>query len=695
MGNKLEIAGHLSPNSISSGAACANPPSSYLSSSSPFQSLSNLTFDPQTPLDADLLPFSSSLSFNSPFQVFCKLPCGKTLPLDVRPSDSVFRVKFNLHSRLLALGLRVPQMCRLVAKREGWRQVEMEDSRTMEDYGVKREATLYLMPPKRGVQISTAKTKLKGREREARKGNKESKEHEEDEDERRQGGRSAKRIHARPDERTEEKTSSSDDENPAAPRPEEDRAPDFLPPDDSEESLGFVHPAVPLSEGSALYDGSVLYFSGSSRTGITSVTVTEGVKALGRNALFGCTSLTELRLPNTVREIQDGACGHCEALSCVSFPSSLRSIGQSAFSNCLSLLRVSLPPGVVAIGAQAFEGCATLHTVSLPPSLVRIGAFAFERCVALSDIAVPKGAHVGEHAFLACSRLLDCCGPLRRGGEEGNVGATQSLTELLKGRWEKEEGKRGREAVLCALRRLTGEREKAAEASDPSRCAGLLLKRNRKGAWRSRWFELSFGFLTYYESSQKKRLLATLKLSNVGEIDVKFRASRSGTIFTVEGPSRCRVFEFRAASVEDGDRWVAALRRAKKSFISKNEKEEEVNETRAVSPDSSFCDDSTSSSGESSANDSSTLILDQSSPSFELRSSEKDRMKSIWTFRVDDYLVAENGSPGIVTRSKSALGGGAQGGTQQGRRKMLDGRLAFNTITSARVWRSILDYVVV
>ena len=82
-------------------------------------------------------------------------------------------------------------------------------------------------------------------------------------------------------------------------------------------------------------------------TGLTNVTLMDGMTAVGANAFNGCASLTDILLPGT-----------------------LRYIGPGAFAGT-GLAEISVPEGVTEIGVGAFDGCEALTSVSLPATLTK------------------------------------------------------------------------------------------------------------------------------------------------------------------------------------------------------------------------------------------------------------------------------------------------------------------------------------
>jgi hypothetical protein len=97
------------------------------------------------------------------------------------------------------------------------------------------------------------------------------------------------------------------------------------------------------------------------------------VETIGQYAFYGCTSLTEVNLPEAT------------------------DIGNNAFQGCTTLEEVSLP-NATTISSRAFYGCASLTEVSLP-SATTIGAYAFSDCDALETLSLPNATSIGANVF--------------------------------------------------------------------------------------------------------------------------------------------------------------------------------------------------------------------------------------------------------------------------------------------------------
>lgn len=102
------------------------------------------------------------------------------------------------------------------------------------------------------------------------------------------------------------------------------------------------------------------------------------VTSIGESAFYGCKTIRNIILPDTIVEIKDQAFIDCTELTSISIPDGVTSIGGKAFMVCTSLTSISIPNSVTTIGLNAFSGCTSLLSVRLPNPAPTIGAAAFD-----------------------------------------------------------------------------------------------------------------------------------------------------------------------------------------------------------------------------------------------------------------------------------------------------------------------------
>lgn len=125
---------------------------------------------------------------------------------------------------------------------------------------------------------------------------------------------------------------------------------------------------------------------------------------IGDYAFAGCTSLTEINLPECVTSIGSGAFYSCTSLVKAILPNSyvgpyafygctallyvspLSNIAEGVFSHCKSLKNIDISVSVSEIDEDAFEHCESLVSVQIPASVKMVGALAFRGCLAIKEI---------------------------------------------------------------------------------------------------------------------------------------------------------------------------------------------------------------------------------------------------------------------------------------------------------------------
>ncbi len=117
-------------------------------------------------------------------------------------------------------------------------------------------------------------------------------------------------------------------------------------------------------------------------------TVRAGTKSIADASFYGCTGLTSVSLPDGLTAIGHQAFQNCGSLTSVTLPNSVTTLGASAFASCDDLAEFHLSDQLTTIGEQALSGCASLAYLALPSSVTSIGSQAFAGCSALSFLTV-------------------------------------------------------------------------------------------------------------------------------------------------------------------------------------------------------------------------------------------------------------------------------------------------------------------
>ena len=181
------------------------------------------------------------------------------------------------------------------------------------------------------------------------------------------------------------------------------------------------------------------------------------VVAIGKRAFWGCTTLTDITIPDSLTSIGAGAFSGCSSLKSITFGSGIASIGEAAFFRCDDLedvyvtdleawlnivfilpdnyelmqseshgthqpngranlhfldengnemTSIVIPESVTSIREGAFTACRSLTSITIGNHVTSIGDGAFSGCSSLSNVEIPNSVTIiDKSAFYRCSSL--------------------------------------------------------------------------------------------------------------------------------------------------------------------------------------------------------------------------------------------------------------------------------------------------
>ena len=183
------------------------------------------------------------------------------------------------------------------------------------------------------------------------------------------------------------------------------------------------------------YYGADLYLNGEI---VSKLIILEGTYGIPSYAFSGCTSITEIEIPEEVVTIGNFAFFNCSNLQQVFIPEYAKNIGTAAFCGSESLESIvvhpdnrffssinnalidtrtnelllgckntgDLPDTLTNINSYAFAGSTGLESIDLPDSISYIGEHAFENCKNLKSIDLPSGIEkINDYTFNNCKDL--------------------------------------------------------------------------------------------------------------------------------------------------------------------------------------------------------------------------------------------------------------------------------------------------
>ncbi len=122
---------------------------------------------------------------------------------------------------------------------------------------------------------------------------------------------------------------------------------------------------------------------------IENISLNKGIKVIGNEAFYGCSSLKQFEIPSGVMQIKDSTFYGCESMSSVIIPGTVKEIGESAFDECTALKEVVIPDGITEIKDYTFYNCKSLISISIPDSVENIGEAVLGGCDRVAAMKIP------------------------------------------------------------------------------------------------------------------------------------------------------------------------------------------------------------------------------------------------------------------------------------------------------------------
>ena len=126
------------------------------------------------------------------------------------------------------------------------------------------------------------------------------------------------------------------------------------------------------------------------------------VTSIGYEAFYGCSSLTEIKIPSTVTTLGSYVFYDCDSLKEVEIPDNVKGRLDCCFKGCDNLGKIKIGKGITTIGSNSFNGLKNLHTVELSEGLETIEYQAFQGS-GITQIKIPSTVKtIGSYAFANC-----------------------------------------------------------------------------------------------------------------------------------------------------------------------------------------------------------------------------------------------------------------------------------------------------
>lgn len=137
---------------------------------------------------------------------------------------------------------------------------------------------------------------------------------------------------------------------------------------------------------------------------LKTVNLSDSIDTIPNHCFDSCTSLENIQT-GKIKSIGDSAFGSCPSITSFDF-SNCTYIGWQAFFGCTGLTSVTLPDNMdITIKGATFQDCTNLKTAKLPNNMETIPDFCFSNCTSLESVQTGTIKSVGIKAFRNCRNI--------------------------------------------------------------------------------------------------------------------------------------------------------------------------------------------------------------------------------------------------------------------------------------------------